>query len=93
MKLATKGGYEFKDGVLKKTVSKKKHLLRVYDGWAVQKDILQDLPGDTVIEITDKDDGKVYRATRKDFWSQGTTIRFGEHGEQVVLTRSRFTVC
>lgn len=92
MKLATKGGYEFKDGVLRKTVSKKKHLMRVYDGWAVQKDILQDLPPETVVEIHDKDENKTYRATRKDFWSQGTTIKYGTHGEQVVLARSRFTV-
>lgn len=92
MKLETRGGYEFKNGVLRKSVSKKKHLLRIYDGFGVQLDILQDVPDETKIEIYERDDKKTYKATKHDFWTKGTVVEFANHGPQVVLSRSNFEV-
>ena len=77
------------DGVLKKTVSKKKHLFKKTNSWGIDKWLLEQLPDETIIEIYDRDDKKMYRATKKDYWSKGQIADYG-FGKQVMLTRSLF---
>lgn len=81
---------KLENGVFSKSVSRRKHLFRLANGWGIQYQILKDLPDETVIEIYDKDDRKMYRTTKKDYWSKGKLINLG-HGEQVVLDRGHFT--
>lgn len=50
---------ELREGVFRKQVDIRIHLLRKYDAWALSKKILDELPDSTTIEITEKK-GKVY---------------------------------
>lgn len=82
---------EVEDGVLKKRVSKKVHLLRRLDAWAIDYWLLTQLPNETVIEIYDKDDKKTYTTTKQHYWSKGEVVEYGNFGKQVALTRSQFS--
>jgi hypothetical protein len=42
------------DGVFYKLVNKSKHFMRIYDAWGIDKEVLNQLPKETKMLLTDK---------------------------------------
>jgi hypothetical protein len=75
--------------IFRKTVSRKKHLMRKLNSWGIQADVLIDLGDNIRIEIFDKDEKTVYVTTAKEFREGGVTGNYG-HGEQIFLSLDKF---
>lgn len=72
-----------KDGVLCKRVFKKKHFMKVLNGWGLDKKIFNDHDFKEV-KILDKDDDVMYVSQRSDWLEHGIRKNFG-YGEQIIL--------
>lgn len=83
-------GY-LKDGIFRKRVSKKKHLMKMFDGWGLDYELLEQLgaAGATEIRILDTDEDIVYAAPIETFMKLGIVRNFD--GQQVFLPRKHFT--
>jgi hypothetical protein len=82
---------ELKDGVFKKQVSKKKHLFRSTSSWAIQEEVLKELPPETVIQIFDKDDKILYSTTAQNFREKCDYLSFKDYGLQGYLPLRYFS--
>lgn len=71
------------NGVLCKKVFKKKHFMRVLNGWGWDKHIIE---GNEFIEvkILDKDDDIMYISQKSDWLTHGIRKNFG-YGDQIIL--------
>jgi hypothetical protein len=80
-----------KEGIFRKEVSKKKHLMKIFDAWGIDWDVLSEIKDTcTEIRIRDKDEHKVYTATPEQYMTLGIKRNFD--GEQVFLQRKHFSV-
>lgn len=78
------------DNVFSKTVEGSKHLMKIFDAYGVDRDVLNKLPKDCKIQITDKETGILYEADRETFRLKGIKKDFG-HSIQYFLPRKHFT--
>jgi hypothetical protein len=74
------------NGVFKKTARASKHFLRVPEAIAFDLSTLADAKehGARVVEVTDAESGKTYRATIARVWAKGFHVERG-HGAQIAL--------
>jgi hypothetical protein len=82
---------ELKGGIFKKSVSKKKHLFRKGNSWAIQESVLKELEDDVVIEIFDRDEKITYRSTVKNFKANCQYYSFEDYGLQGYLPLQYWT--
>lgn len=76
---------ELRDGIYRKVVERKKHLMKMFDGYGIDKHILDILEKDcTKIRLLEKDTKKIYETTPGVFMEKGITKNFD--GEQVFLS-------
>lgn len=80
-----------KDGVYRKLVRRKKHLMRMYNGYAMDYDIYEKLLADGCKEVRIKEDdtGDVYSSP---FSAWGKGIIFDFDGKQVCLPCKEMTL-
>lgn len=66
---------ELKDGIYRKVVSKRRHLMRNLNAWGISSSIMDKLSemGCIEIRIKDKDTGVIYSISLLDFMTKGTT--------------------
>lgn len=74
---------QIKDGVLMKRVFKKKHFMRVLNGWGLDLKILYE-EGFDIVKILDKDEDICYVSKKEDWLNHGIKKNFG-YGEQIIL--------
>lgn len=79
------------NGVFRKDVSRAKHLFRVMNAWGISLDVFKKLPGDTRIEIWDKDTETMYTAVRSDLENSGKVYRFTGYEPQMFIPLSQFS--
>jgi hypothetical protein len=83
---------ELDEGIYRKTVSKSKHLFKATGGsWGIQDEVLKQLPDDTIIQISEKEEKVVYSTTAKEFRKNCTFLQFGDFGKQAFLSLDKFT--
>lgn len=81
---------EIKNNLYIKKVNRSKHFLRIYGGYAIQKEILQELKDSVTDIIIQEDTGDEYRITMENFLKRGFDIDFG-HGKQTVVNEKYFS--
>lgn len=80
-----------KEGIFRKEVSKKKHLMKIFDAWGIDLDVLNQITKTcTEIRILDKDEHKVYTTTPEQYMTLGIKRNF--ETEQIFLPRKHFNV-
>lgn len=68
-----------RDGIFRKLVNKKKHLMRIYNAWGIQYAVVQQIKDEcTEIRIKDISDESVYSIPFKDFMSKA---HVEDHGD------------
>ena len=79
------------NGIFKKTVKASKHFLRVPEAIANDLDVLAQAKdaGAWLVEVTDRETGKVYRASLARIWARGFHVERG-HGAQIALVLSEW---
>lgn len=82
----------FKEGIFRKIVNRDKHLMRIYDAWGIQYDVVSELHklGCTEIRIRETKENVVYTIPFADFFSKSQVSNFGD-GQQAFCPRSLFT--
>lgn len=82
-----------KDGVFRKSASKKKHYMRVLEAWGTDNDVLSKLRGlgCTEVRIMDTDTKNVWSTSFATFYEKGYAKVFG-HGTQVFLHKRFWTI-
>lgn len=72
----------------------KKHLLRKYNAWAIDKKVLNMLleKENPLIEIIDTKSKEKYIVLSEDFNKYGKEIQFHQHRKQVYLEKDKFKV-
>jgi hypothetical protein len=81
---------EVKNNLYIKKVNRSKHFLRIYGGYAIQKEILDELKDSITDIIIQEDTGVEYRITMENFIKRGFDIDFS-HGKQTVVNEKYFT--
>jgi hypothetical protein len=74
------------DGVFRKVVQKSKHLFLRGDSWAIDYDVLKQLPDNGEIRLRETEDEVIYLTTVKRM-RRGGVLNLG-HGAQVFLPRN-----
>jgi len=89
------GTYYPESKMFTKDVIQGKHLFRVLDAWGINSKVLNTLPEDTKIVITDECDKK-YVCLKKDYTNNGQFYHFKtfhtDHRTQQFLPRKFFTI-
>lgn len=82
-----------KEGIFRKVVNRERHLMKIYDAWGVQYDVLTDLKkqGCTEIRIKETKENVVYRISFQDFFEKSHVSDFGD-GQQAFCPRQFFEV-
>lgn len=71
------------DGALCKKVFKKKHFMRVLNGWGFDKKIIEENEF-AEVKILDKDEDIMYVSQKDDWLTHGIRKNFG-YGDQIIL--------
>jgi len=78
---------ELSGTTLKKKVSFKLHHLYSFKGWGIDKEVIDKVKDSCKdIEIKDKDSGKVFKTTFKDFWEHKFPLPNWGYGNQYALS-------
>lgn len=77
---------KLKDGIFRKQVSASKHLMKIYNAYALDKDIFEELMDDGCVEIRIKEleSGKIYSTKPENFIEHALTKDYGD-GVQMFL--------
>lgn len=67
-----------KEGIYRKEVSRKKHLMKLYNAWGIDAGIMEALKkeGCTEIRVKDKDTKAIYSVSYTDFMKNGVAAYF-----------------
>ena len=80
-----------KEGVFRKRVDRDRHLMRIYDAWGIQYEVIQQIKEECKeIRIKDMSDGTVYSISFKDFMQKAHVEDHGD-GMQAFCERQNFT--
>lgn len=77
------------DNVFRKKVSARKHLMRRYNSWGIDRDVYEELPEDSEIRILDTDTNTVYSIAKSEAEFHRIIGEFG-FGEQAFIRRNVF---
>lgn len=79
------------DGVFRKRVRKSRHLMKKYNSWGIQYDLLQSLKeeGCKEIRVLDEDDEIIYSTDVDTYYKEGIVDNWGD-GQQCFLTREKW---
>jgi hypothetical protein len=82
-----------KEGIFRKIVNKERHLMKIYDAWGIDYDVLLDLKakGCTEIRVKETKENVVYTISFGDFFGKAHVSSFGD-GEQAFCPRQFFNV-
>lgn len=78
------------DNVFRKKVSARKHLMRRYNAWGIDRDVYEVLPDDSEIRILDTDTNTVYSISKLLADERRIIGEFG-FGEQAFINRELFS--
>lgn len=84
-------GY-LEDNIFTKKVKESKHLLRIMDAWGIDFDVFNEQLNNTTIRIIDIETDTEYETTSNIFKKKGVIRTFGNHGQQIFLSRKHFEV-
>jgi hypothetical protein len=81
------GDYDEENKVFTKKVTRKKHLFRLFTGYAIQKDVTDKLQKKTGVKVViiEKDTGDTYTSWLDDWYEHGS-IWTGKSGKQKTLS-------
>lgn len=83
---------EFRDGVLRKKVSKRVHLFKKFDAWGFDKKMWDTIFPELIeLRVYDEDEEMLYTATIEAATERKIVGEFGGFGPQVFIPRSVFT--
>lgn len=82
---------ELNGNTFRKVVKKSVHFMKVLNSWGMDKDLLNKLKMENVVEIYDKENEVTYHATVQQFKDKGIKQNHG-HGEQYFLPLVNWTV-
>lgn len=82
----------YKDGIFRKKVKESKHLLRLVDGWGIDRTVLDKLStlGCQAIRIKCTETNTIYAISFDDFMDNAVQRDFGA-GEQCFVSRKYFS--
>jgi len=82
------------DGVFHKVVCRSKHFFRALNSWGNDKEVLLKLKkrGCSVLELYEKESGRIYRAPLETVLQEGIERDCGKYGVQVFLPEKEWEV-